>query len=115
MEAGLDPCVPKHPLLANLATGLVGPSFRGARCRRTRVTAKQGGCAVPCIALTGGKTPASYDCRSFPGFRHKRASVLAADLQAMGAKRAAGAELDVGSGGWKQLSVVGRIRCPLRR
>jgi len=30
--------------------------------------------------------------------------VLAADLQAMGAKRAAGAVLDVASGGWKQLS-----------
>jgi hypothetical protein len=39
----------------------------------------------------------------------------AADLQAMGAKRAAGAELDLASGGWKQLSVIGRIRCPLRR
>jgi hypothetical protein len=33
----------------------------------------------------------------------------------MGANRAAGGELDVASGGWKQLSVVGRIRCPLRR
>jgi hypothetical protein len=48
-----------------------------------------------------------------PEIRHKSASVLAADLQAMGAKRAAAAELDIASGGWKQLSVVRRVRCPL--
>ena len=40
--------------------------------------------AVPCFALIRGKTPTSYDGRSFPGFRQNRASVLARSLLAAG-------------------------------
>jgi hypothetical protein len=41
--------------------------------------------------------------------------VLAADLQAIGVRRAANAGLELAAVCWKQLPAAGGLRCPLRR